>query len=102
MGSNPGGREEAAMQTDSRDQLEDRVRGVIVRTFGLPAPQGDKALRMGDPPQWDSLAHMNLVMALEREFGVSFPTYAIAELSSDAKIVDALARQPELAGGGAR
>lgn len=90
------------MQTDLRDQLRGRVRGVIVRTFRLSDQQSDRTLRMGDPPQWDSLAHMNLVIALEREFGVSFPTYAIAELSSDAKIVDALSQQLDLAGDGAR
>lgn len=73
--------------------LAHRTREVIARTFRLPAEALAGPLRMGDPPQWDSLAHMNLVMELESEFEVTVPTYAIAELTSDAAIVEFLLRQ---------
>ncbi len=37
-------------------------------------------------PTWDSLRHMNLVLALEQEFGVSIPDEDAANLSSYALI----------------
>lgn len=47
----------------------DRVREVIVRTFGLPAPPADS-----DRPDmvqgWDSLGTLNLLLSLEEEFDV--------------------------------
>ncbi len=33
-------------------------------------------------PQWDSLRHMNLVLALEDEFGVSIPDEEAADITS--------------------
>lgn len=42
--------------------------------------------------RWDSLKHMQLIMALEDEFGVEFPDEAIPEMLSygviDAKIAE--------------
>ena len=35
---------------------------------------------MESVPGWDSLGHMNLVVELEREFGVSFPLYLLPEM----------------------
>lgn len=39
---------------------------------------------------WDSLRHMNLVMALEEEFGVSFTDVQIVEMLTYPLIVAAL------------
>lgn len=65
-----------------------RLRQVIVRTFDLPQEAAAGRLEMGHPPAWDSLGHMSLVMAIEREFGLRFATYEVAELSS----LEAIAR----------
>ena len=35
---------------------------------------------MGSLPGWDSLGHMRLIVELEEEFGVSFPTYLLPEI----------------------
>ena len=37
-------------------------------------------------PSWDSLKHMNLVLALEEEFGVSIPDEEAANITSYALI----------------
>ena len=62
------------------DGIEGRVCALITRTFGLPPNQSANDLRMGAVPGWDSMGHMNLIVELENEFGVSFPTPQIAEL----------------------
>ncbi|MND08480.1 hypothetical protein D3C83_311020 [compost metagenome] len=48
---------------------------------------------MGTIPQWDSMGHMTLILALEQEFGVAFESYQIADLTSVPAIVAALAEQ---------
>lgn len=39
-------------------------------------------LSMDDLEEWDSLRHMNLILALEEEFGVTIPDEEAADLSS--------------------
>ncbi len=58
--------------------LEEQVRSVISSTFALREPVED--LRMGAVPGWDSMGHMDLVMALEKEFDLAFTTADIARL----------------------
>jgi acyl carrier protein len=77
------------MAEQDRDDLERRVRRTIAGTFGVDPPP-ERELTMGDPPQWDSLGHMSLVVAIEAEFQVSFPAHAIATLTSTRAIIDAV------------
>jgi len=66
--------------------LEMRVRHVIENTFHLtPDPTIDYV--MGAVPGWDSLGHMRLVLELEKSFGITLPTYSLAELISVPAIV---------------
>ena len=43
-----------------------------------------------DVPGWDSLAHINLVVALERRFKIKFATAEISRLKEDGQNVGAL------------
>jgi acyl carrier protein len=56
------------------------------RVFASVFPLDGEALRDDDSPrtirEWDSVAHVQLVLALEAEFGVSFSPDEIAELIS--------------------
>ena len=72
--------------------IDARVRKVIARSFQLSDAQAQGDLRMGALPQWDSMGHMGLVMDLEQEFGVQFPSFELAELQSVDAIVAALGR----------
>ncbi len=77
-------------------EIEDRVRNTIIRTFNLSAEDGMRELRMGNLPGWDSLGHMRLVVELEEEFGVSFPTYLLPEiLDLDSIVRETLKLQSE-------
>ena len=44
-------------------------------------------------PEWDSLAHVGLMLSLQREFGVSISTREALELSSISKILQFLAER---------
>jgi len=45
---------------------------------------------MGSLPLWDSMGHMQLLIEIEKEFGLTFPTYEIAELLSTEAIIKAV------------
>jgi acyl carrier protein len=70
--------------------LEGRVRATIRRVFNLPPAEAEGDLRIGNPPHWDSLGHMQLLVEIENEFGVRFQTYEIANLVTVRAIVEAV------------
>jgi acyl carrier protein len=62
--------------------MEERIKSVMQLVFGVPlASIGDDAAP-GTIEQWDSLRHMNLVIALEEEFGVRFSEEQFSQLIS--------------------
>jgi acyl carrier protein len=65
---------------------EEKLRSVLESVFG---PDGLK-LSDDDGPgttaAWDSVAHLNLIMTIEAEFGIAFATAEIPELRSLRKI----------------
>lgn len=78
------------MELKTQLDLVPQVHEIIARVFQLTPEAAQSELRMGNPPQWDSMGHMQLVVELEAEFGLTFPTYAMAELVSVEKIVQAI------------
>jgi acyl carrier protein len=65
---------------------EERLRSVLESVFG---PDGLKLTDDDGPGTtavWDSVAHLNLIMSIEAEFGVAFATAEIPELRSLKKI----------------
>ena len=67
--------------TDSRD-----TRGRVLRAasdiMGVPVETLDEASSPDSVPGWDSLKHMNLVLALEEEFGIRFGDDQVMQMSS--------------------
>ena len=62
--------------------MKDRVKRVMGSVLGVPA---DAIVESSSPDTiatWDSLRHMNLVMALEQEFGIRLSEDQIVELLS--------------------
>lgn len=72
------------------EALVAKVREVFIQTFKLPPAENVDALRLGEHPRWDSLGHMDLVIALESAFSVRFPVHAIAGLTHLEAIAGAL------------
>jgi acyl carrier protein len=54
----------------------------MAATFGVDSHSIDDEASPGNVEAWDSLRHMNLVLALEDEFGVRFPEEQIDQLIS--------------------
>ena len=68
------------------------VKRVMSQVFGLPIESILDEATTETLDGWDSIAHLNLVMALEDEFGVRFGDDQILGLSSCEAIADAVAR----------
>jgi citrate synthase len=56
------------------------IREVIAATFQIPVASVADDASNQTIPQWDSLGHITLVMALEQRFNVSFTLDEIVEM----------------------
>ena len=62
--------------------LEERLKKVFSSALGLAAEIDVTTLAYAQTPAWDSVAHMQLVSALEGEFDVMLDTEDVIGLSS--------------------
>ena len=62
------------------------IEEVIASTFRISPSGVTDALAFHAIPEWDSLAHMELMLALEAEYGVSIDEDRMIELTSVRKI----------------
>ena len=71
--------------------MNERVRHILGVVLEMPEQEIGEGLSAEDASNWDSIRHLNLVMALEEAFGVSFSSDELGGLTSYRAIVDALA-----------
>jgi len=64
----------------------------FAQSLGIPAEQVTDELQYNTIPQWDSVAHMTLIAALEDAFDIMLDTDDIIDMSSVAKAREILAR----------
>ena len=72
--------------TDLKDRVLPRLRSVIADVLGVPVEQVTAEAAVGQLEAWDSFGHLQVVLALESEFGVQFDPQKIPELTSVAKL----------------
>jgi acyl carrier protein len=72
---------------------EDRLRQVIAEVLGVAPHLLTEASSPDSVEPWDSLGHLNVVMALESEFGVSVSAEAALHMRSVGLIRSALREQ---------
>lgn len=65
------------------EELRDRVQEVFREVFEDPALVLNDLMTAEDVVGWDSLAHINLVIAIEKQLGVKFATAEISRLKED-------------------
>jgi acyl carrier protein len=64
------------------DRYGGEVRALIGEALKLPADRVTDRLSFGDVSEWDSLGHMNLLMALEERYSIPLDEDMIARLVS--------------------
>jgi acyl carrier protein len=68
----------------------DRVRVIFSDVFQVPLEQVVPQSSPDTIPSWDSLQHLNLVLALEQEFNIQFTPEEIEQLLSVELVVGLL------------
>ena len=58
----------------------DKINQIIIETLKVSEEQSNQDLGMDDVANWDSLTHMNLIVAIEDEFGIELSGDDIAEM----------------------
>jgi acyl carrier protein len=61
------------------------LESIFVESLNIPLEQVADSLSYRSLPQWDSISHMALVAALEKEFGIFMETQDVIDMSSVAK-----------------
>jgi len=73
--------------------MEDQIKRVMADVLVLDAETIDESTTQDSTASWDSLRQINLVIALEQEFSVSFEVNEIESMLSFTDIVETLERK---------
>ena len=73
--------------------MNERVRHILAVVLEIPEREVDERLSAEHASNWDSIRHLNLVMALEEAFAVSFTSEELGTLTSYRAIVEALGQR---------
>ena len=59
--------------------MDERIKKVMSAVFAIEVAEINADTSPDTVPRWDSQGHMNLILAIEEEFGVQFEATQIAE-----------------------
>ncbi|MHC1791945.1 acyl carrier protein [Solidesulfovibrio sp.] len=62
--------------------MEDKVKMIFAQIMELPVESVSIDSSPDNVEEWDSLKHMNLILALEQNFGITFDEEQIVEMMS--------------------
>jgi acyl carrier protein len=62
--------------------LEQDVNAIVAEVFEIPVGQINKQTTMENVDTWDSLRHMEMIVAIERRFNVEFEAEEALEMTS--------------------
>jgi acyl carrier protein len=77
--------------------MDERIRAIMAEVLRLPAERIGADTAIGTVPNWDSTAHMRMMIALEDAFGIDLDEARMVEMTSFARIrstIDELRSQP--------
>ncbi|MGZ5127584.1 MAG: acyl carrier protein [Burkholderiales bacterium] len=64
------------------EEIHSRLQSIFRDVFDDAAIVITRATHSGDIPDWDSLAQINLVVAIEKEFGITMSLQDLATLTN--------------------
>jgi len=74
----------------SKDEIKERARSVLARTLKVSPETISDTASQTQLSQWDSVHHMNVVLALENDFGIEFDAGELPNLTSLPLLVAAI------------
>ena len=73
--------------------MKDRVLRIVSQVMNVPTERLNEDSSVDNLERWDSLTHMNLILALEEEFNNSFSDEEITARISIGKIIGTLSQK---------
>ena len=78
------------------NKIEDQIKNVVADVLGVSVDEVNDDLSPTTVTTWDSLKHMNLVVALEEEFEVMFTVEEIGKMMNYSSIVGCINSKNDL------
>ena len=72
------------------EEVRQQVQEILREVFDDPALLLNDRMTAEDVDGWDSLAHINLIVAIEKRLGVKFATAEISRLKDDGANIGSL------------
>ena len=76
-----------------RDEVYETLNEVFRDVFDDPSVTVDDSTTSDDVDGWDSLEHINLIAAIEQEFGVKFNMGQVVSMKNVGEMVDIIMSQ---------
>jgi acyl carrier protein len=76
-----------------RDAIKEKLSAIMCELFRRPAITITDAMTAADVPGWDSLAHMSLVVAVEKGFGITLTTREIRGMKNVGALLDIIEKK---------
>lgn len=73
--------------------IEGRVNGIFQDVFSETNLTVGRQTTAADVEGWDSLTHINLIVAVEKEFRIRFTTAEVMRLKNVGELIDAILRK---------
>jgi acyl carrier protein len=75
------------------NQPIERLTEIFRMVFDDPALTISRSTTADDVEDWDSLTHINLIVAVEREFGIRFTTAQVTGMKDVGDLMDLIAKK---------
>lgn len=66
--------------------IDSKLKQIVVQTLKISDADYTEDLAAGDHPQWDSIGHVNLLMAVEQQFEIAFDVTDAIDIESVADL----------------
>lgn len=76
----------------SADEVLETMRGIIAKMFRVPSQSIEANTVAADVKGWDSMAHIVLLVQVEKRFSVEFDTGRVSNFRSVGDLVDEVVR----------
>jgi acyl carrier protein len=75
------------------EDIQLRLTRIFHSLFDVPDLCLTRAMTAKDVPEWDSLSHITLIVAIEREFRIRFTTAEVAGLMNVGDLADQIRKK---------
>jgi len=76
-----------------RTDILNQLKGIIEDTLDLEGLEITEATTAGDIEDWDSLAHVQIIVGIEKQFDVKFGSLEIEQFKSVGDIINGITAQ---------